>query len=243
MKKRRLTEFCVFCAVLLVNLMVDAPQVEAAKRQGDRFGLRFGAWPQDEVAGELGKFTFTDSDSVRTAVVGAPSSSGLIVEGFILFSIHENLWFEGSLAWMRRRNVSVLGVLDRSINDKAPDIDLLGFGRVDFIPAFVGARYSKTVGQSTKPHNVYGRAGISLVFASESPEIVYDRVRELNLYSEGSEGSLGLLVGAGGDYAITPKVAFVLDLSYRFNKFKYSRNGAFDISGPVVMIGLCFRTR
>ncbi|MBI3872123.1 MAG: hypothetical protein HY304_03485 [candidate division Zixibacteria bacterium] len=216
-----------------------------AHRQGDRFGLRGGIWTQGEAAGVLGRFSFTKEppDSTYLAVVGAPAAAAPIIEVYGLFDLSRPLWAEISVGWSQRRNVSAIAVLEKSISDSNLYGGPLGFGRVDFIPMSFGLRAIREHGTKDRPHNLYLRGGISMIFATESPLVVNDRIQRGHLYEEGTKGSFGLLLGAGVEHYIGPKFGLVADIAYHFNKFRYSRYANFNLSAFWFTVGITTRVR
>jgi hypothetical protein len=226
------------CAVTLVFLLLAQP-VLGQQRAGDRFGIRGGIWPQPELDGTLGQRKFWPTAvepldaRVREASVIAP-----FFEGFGLLNIRNSLWFEGALGYSQRRDVQVWGVaLD---GDSAI---LLGEGRIDLFPVFAGVRFIAPLGNPENGHNVYARAGGSIVFANESPSYVRDSVSFYGLYSSGTEAAFGFALGAGGEYYITRRTGITVDAQYRYTNFSYGRKSDFDLSAIWIGAGIIYRTR
>jgi hypothetical protein len=214
-----------------------APDTAAARtRQGDRFGIRGGIWPQSEVVGTFGtRRIYPGGDSLRT---GIDEEARILpyVELYALFHLNGPWWAEGSLGWSGRNDVQVSGT------GRADKI-LLGNGRVDFFPVFVGIRAVKPFGEGDRPHNVFVRGGGSVMFANESPDLVQDSVLKYGIYTSGTEAAFGFLAGAGAEYYVEPTVAFVADISYRYAKFSYGREAKFDLSAFWFGAGITLKTR
>jgi len=208
----------------------------ARSRQGDRFGVRGGIWPQSDVVGTFGtRRIYPDGDSLR---IGIDEAARILpyVEVFGLVHLRGLWWAEGSLGWAGRNDVQISGT------GRADKI-LLGNGRVDFFPLFVGARLVRTLGGEERPHNVYARGGGSLVFANESPDLVQDSVLKYDIYNPGTEGAFGFLLGGGGEFYLNSTVAVTADVSYRYTKFSYNRRAKFDLSAFWLGAGFTLKPR
>ena len=213
------------------------PECAAAQaRQGDRFGIRVGIWPQGDVVGTFGKRSIYPTGESLTIRINEDSKILPFLEVYGLFHLGNKWWVEGSAGWSGRNDVQVGGF-------KTNDSLLLGNGRVDFFPLFAGIRAIQPLGGKRKPHNVYARAGGSLVFANESPDLVYDSVLKYNIYNSGTEGAFGFLVGAGAEFYFARTVAAVADVQYRYVNFVYGREAEFNVSSFWLALGLTLRTR
>jgi hypothetical protein len=226
-------------AVLMLSgglCQVDAAQ--AGQRLGDRFGLRFGIWPQPSAHGTLNSVPIQpeEIEGLYDAVVDEPSHVAPYLELFGMFHLSKIWWVEGSVGWSRRTDVQVQGVK----RDGTAQI-LFGEGNVDFIPVFLGVRAVHHYGSSPRPHNVYARGGPSLVFATESGAVIYPNV--LSLYREGTEGALGFLVAVGGEYYVLDRFAATIDLQYRYAQFNYAEHAHLDQSAFWVGVGVTLNTR
>lgn len=230
---------CVPAFFTLLIVTLAAEESVAQRHEGDRFGVRGGIWPQKSVEGSLGRRRFwpTTNDSLD-ARVNEPSVIAPYGEAFALFHLRGNWWVEGALGYSQRREVEVVGV--------APSGDsslLLGRGRIDFFPVFAGFRLLKPLGGTPAGPAVYARAGGSIVFANESPEIIQDSVSFYGIYSSGTEAAFGFAVGAGAEYFIGRRTGVTLDAQYRYAKFQYGRSPKFDLSAFWLGAGLIYRTR
>jgi hypothetical protein len=218
-----------------------APESAVARtRQGDRFGIRGGLWPQSEIIGTFDtRRIYPSGDSLR---IGIDEEARILpyVEVFALFHLRGLWWVEGSIGWSGRNDVEVDGKYHR----RPADIPvLLGNGRVDFFPMFVGARAVKQVGDELRPHNIYARGGGSIMFANESPELVKDSILKYGIYNSGTEGAFGFLAGVGAEYYTNETTALVADISYRYTKFSYAREAKFALSAFWFGVGITFKTR
>ncbi|MEW5701897.1 MAG: hypothetical protein AB1792_06680 [Candidatus Zixiibacteriota bacterium] len=229
--------------MVLVSTLATAEPGTAARRQGDRFSLRLGAWPQRDVSGVLGRIDFqAPEDTVYAATVTEDGTVIPFVELSGMFHIRGAWWAEGGIGWSRRSDVQVAGVReDVPATDSLARI-LLGDGKVDFLPMFVGARAMHDFGAHPRPHNIYARGGLSLIVASESPNVVHPRVGR-RIYSEGTKGGFGFLVGVGGEYYVAPKLGLLVDLQYRYAKLHYTDEADFDLSGFWLAVGMTVMTR
>jgi len=189
--------------------------------------------------GSLGTRRFwISADEPLNARVIESSQIAPFVEAFGLFAIRKSLWLEGALGYSQRRDVQVYGVkLD---GDSAI---LLGEGRIDFFPVFIGLRAVKPIGNLESGHNVYARLGGSVVFANESPSYVLDSVSFYGLYSSGTEAAFGFAAGAGAEYYVARRTGITLDAQYRYSKFSYGRSSKFDLSAFWLGVGIVYRTR
>lgn len=210
----------------------------AGKREGDKFGLRVGLWPQPSFEGTLGRLIVADDIGVDTFAVRItePSSLSPFLEFYGLFHLKGPWWIEGSVGWSGRWNVQVRGV-------PSPPRDSIGLGEgwVVIIPIFAGLRARHTLGSRNTPHAVYGRAGLSLLFANESPSGTHAFTSRV--YSPGSEGAPGFLFGAGGEFYFTRRFAITADANYRYSKFSYGPEADFDLSAIWFSVGIQLSTR
>ena len=224
--------------------MVAAPSAfaqttssQAKGKAGDRFGIRGGIWPQKAISGSLGERAYSprNSDYRFDARINEDATIAPFVEVYGLFNLKKRLWLEASVGWAGHSKIDVGGF-------NATDSILLGQGRVDFFPLFAGLRYSKQFGPVAHPHNVYARAGGSLVFANESPDLVQDSVNKYGIYSPGTEGAFGFLIGGGTEFYVTRTFGFILDVNYRYTHFNYAREAKFDLSNIWLALGATIRT-
>jgi len=230
-------------ALAVLALWAIGIPAHAAHREPDRLGLRVGAWPQRDVSGTLAAITFRrEPDTTYDAVVNERGMTIPFLEFFGLFHLGGIWWAEGSIGWSRRSDVQVDGR-----RQGVPPTDslahiLLGEGKVDFIPLFLGARAEHRFGVRPRPHNVYLRGGGSLVIASESPNLIHPRVAK-TVYKEGTKGAFGFLLGIGGEYYVADRFALTGDLSYRYASFNYSSNAKLNESTIWLAIGMAVSTR
>lgn len=229
-------------AILAWTLAAVAPAT-AARRQGDRFGLRIGAWPQRRVQGTLANIRFhSDPDTTYAATVDEPSLVLPFLEIYGLFHLGGYWWAEGSVGWSRRSDVEVGGRRLEGLPTDSLARILLGEGKVDFLPLFVGGRAVKEFGARPRPHNIYARGGLSLIFASESPSIVHPRIGR-SIYNEGTKGGFGFVVGTGGEYYVADKFGLTADAQYRYAKLNYGDEANLDMSGFWLGAGFTVMTR
>jgi len=213
-------------------------------RQGDRFGLRLGAWPQRSVNGTLADSIrfHSDPDTTYAATVDEKGFVIPFLEFYGLFHLGGCWWAEGSVGWARRSDVQVDGLRQEGLPTDSLYRILLGGGKVDFLPLFVGARAVHEFGVHPRPHNIYARGGLSLIFASESPDAVHPRVSR-TIYSEGTKGGFGFVFGTGGEYYVADKLALTTDLQYRYCKLHYADQADLNMSGFWLGVGLAVMTR
>jgi hypothetical protein len=200
-----------------------------------------GAWPQSDVSGTLARISLSGDTLVYDAVV---SEDGVILpflELYGLFNISGPWWVEISAGFSQRRDVEVSG--DR-VNpppaDTIPHI-LLGRGRVDFLPLFLGARAVKEIGGSDRPHALYARGGVSMLIAAEQPNVMLPDLG--TIYNEGTKAAFGFLIGGGGEYYLSRRFGLVGDVAYRLSDLNYTDDGNFDLSGLWVSAGVTLRVR
>jgi hypothetical protein len=224
----------VACALAVT---VGRPVDTAARgRERDRFGLRIGIWPQAEIQGSFGRRQiYDDNQTIYNVRLNEESRILPFVEVFGLFHLGDRWWLEGSIGWTGRNDVNVDAVA-------GADEFLVGTGRVDFFPLFAGVRAIEQLGGRDKPHNLYARAGGSLMFASESAELIDPDLRR-GLYAPGTEGAFGFLVGAGGEFYTAPGFALTADVAFRYSKFSYARDAKFDLSTLWLAAGGVIRLR
>lgn len=230
------------CTVLLALLVIGSAawtDVSAGQRRGDRFGLRLGAWPQSAVKGNLGTFNLTRDDGVDTIVArfDEPSAIAPFIELYGLFHLRGVWSIEAAVGWSTRRDIQVAGY----VNNLPDSVILLGEGRVDFIPLFVGLRAEKHFGAADSRHNLYLRSGLSLIFANESPSATYPSLERS--YSPGSEGAPGFVFGGGVEYYFAKRYAVTYDMQFRHAWFSYARNAKFNQYGLWVSVGIVVSTR
>lgn len=243
-----------FSVVLLTTLLATAASHTdsyAADRQGDRFGIRLGAWPQSDVAGTLAPFIqFTnDPDTIYRATIEEDGQIAPFLELFGLFNLSGMWWVEISAGFSQRTNVQVDGIrVEPPVQPNAPKGDstaskiLLAEGRVDFIPLFLGARAVKDLGKSDHPHNIYGRGGVSMLIAAEQPNAIHPTL-DRTIYSEGTKAAFGFLIGGGAEYYLSNKVGLTADVAYRMSDLGYTDDGNFDLSGLWASAGITIRVR
>jgi hypothetical protein len=219
--------------------MLAPTDASARTREGDRFGIRGGIWPQGEVVGTLDRRPIYPGGDSLDILIDEEAMVLPFLEIYGLFHLGGRWWAEGSAGWSGRTDVQIGGF---SANDSV----LLGSGRVDFFPLFAGLRVVQPIGAEGRPHNVFARAGGSLVFASESADLVQDSVLKYNLYNPGTEGAFGFLVGVGGEYYINRTFGLLADVQYRYTNFNYLIRGRgvdFDVSAFWLAVGLTLKTR
>lgn len=234
----------------LLGVYLSSLEAEAASRQGDRFGMRLGAWPQRNVSGQLAIIQFnSDPDTIYRATIDEDGHLAPFLELYGLFNLSGMWWVEISAGFSQRTNVQVDGIrLEPPLPPNDPKGDsavnkiLLGDGRVDFIPLFLGTRAVKELGTRERPHNLYGRGGISMLIASEQPTAIHPHIRGA-VYSEGTKAAFGFLIGAGGEYYLDRRFGLVGDIAYRLSDLKYTDDGNFDLSGIWVSAGVTLRVR
>ncbi|HUU45740.1 MAG TPA: hypothetical protein VM118_08400 [Acidobacteriota bacterium] len=214
-------------------------EVSARSRRGDRFGLRIGNWPQSSMSGNLGRLAITRDDGDLDTVVARfdePSAIVPFLELYGLFHV-KGMWsIEAAIGYSMRKNVEVTGHVENRQDSLG-----LGEGRIDFIPLFAGLRGEFPVGSGARNHNVYVRGGLSLIFASESPSLTHPGIDRV--YSPGSEGAPGFVIGGGGEYYFASRYAVTYDMQFRHAWFTYARNAKFNQYGVWVSIGILVSTR
>jgi hypothetical protein len=231
----RIHTLTVLACALAVTVCLPS-DAAARGRERDRFGLRLGIWPQPEISGSFGqRAIYDDNPTPYNVRIDEESRILPFIELFGLFHLGDRWWLEGSIGWTGRNDVNVDAVA-------GADEFLVGAGRVDFFPMFAGIRAIEQLGGRDKPHNIYARAGGSLMFASESAELIDPDLR-YGLYAPGTEGAFGFLVGAGGEFYTTPGFALTADVAYRYSKFSYARRAEFDLSTIWMAAGAVLRLR
>jgi hypothetical protein len=220
----------------------------AQRHQADRFGIRFGAWPQPHTSGDLAFIRLpSKADSVYRANVDEPSRVVPFVDLYGLFNLKGIWWAEISLGFSQRTGIEVRGIPNASGSGN-PKGDttvvpiLLGQGRVDFFPMFLGLRAIHDLGGREKPHNIYARAGLSLLIASEQPSALFRDI-QASLYSAGTKSAFGFLVGVGGEYYSSPRFGLTADISYRLSNLNYVKNDNFDLSSLWLSAGVILHVR
>lgn len=242
-------------AALLFTALAVSSNAEAARRQGDRFGLRVGAWPQGDVSGTL-KLVYFNSpdqlgvDTLYEAVVEEDGHISPFLELYGLFNVRGIWWFDLSVGFAQRTNVEVAGIQrlpDPGPTDPKGDSSdhriLLGQGRVDFIPIFIGARAIKELGIESRPHNVYLRGGLSMLIASEEPSVINPHTAVRSTYRIGTKSAFGFLIGGGGEYYLGRRLGLVGDIAYRLSDLNYTDSGDYDLSGFWASAGVTLRIR
>lgn len=222
---------------VLACAVVFTGSAAARNRQGDRFGFRGGIWPQSDIVGTFGNrriYPTSDSVSIR---IDEEARILPFFEAYAMFNLGGPWWAEGSIGWSGRNDVQVSG------HQRGEIPILLGNGRVDFFPMFLGIRAVKTIGAEARPHNIYVRGGGSVVFANESPDLVQDSILKYGLYTSGTEGAFGFLAGIGAEYYVSPTLALTVDASYRYMKYSYAREAKFDLSAFWLSAGITIKTR
>ncbi len=242
----------VLCTIVLAgNVLISDRDVMAERRQGDRFGMRIGAWPQSDVAGTLASFIqfSNDPDTIYRAVVEEDGHVVPFLELYGLFNIRGMWWGEISAGFSQRTNVQVDGIRvepplppEDPKGDSAANKILLADGRVDFIPLFVGIRGVREVGTSDRPHSIYGRGGISMLIASEQPNAIHPHIGR-GIYSEGTKAAFGFLIGAGAEYYLDRRFGLTADIAYRLSDLNYTDDGEYDLSGVWFSAGVALRVR
>jgi hypothetical protein len=237
----------------LAVLMAMGPTQAGAQgqpRRGDRFGLRGGIWPQPSVDGVLGRGLdvrvvsgepgdpFRDTLEVEVdAEFSEPAEIRPFVELYGYMHLGGMWWAEAALGWANRQDVQVYG---KTESDTLRP--LLGQGQVVFIPISIGVRAVKDIGPRQKPHNIYARAALSLIFANESvSEDIHPDVS--GFYGPGSKGAPGALLAVGGEFYFRPKYAVTVDASARYSKFNYAQDAEVDLSAVWVSVGLLWNSR
>ncbi len=241
-----------FPPVLLVLLCVllFGGTANAGRRQGDRFGIRVGAWPQQDVSGDLAVIRFhSDPDTLYRAAVDEPGKIVPFFEIYGLFNVKGIWWAEISMGFSQRTGVEVSGIQTAPASnpgnpkgDSTENRILFGEGRVDFFPMFLGLRAVHDLGHRERPHNIYARGGLSLLIASEQPSLVHPRLKG-TAYTEGTKGAFGFLVGGGGEYYFSPRFGLAGDLSYRLSDLNYTKNGNFNLSSLWLSAGVVLHIR
>lgn len=250
MRHRNTFSFAVLVALAFALCPLHTTSAHAASRQGDRFGLRVGAWPMPDVSGQLAIIQFSDSlRSIYSATIEEDGYVTPFLEIYGLFNVRGIWWAEISAGFAQRTNVQVDGQrLEPPLPPEAPKGDslaskiLLGEGRVDFLPLFLGVRAIKDIGSAAGPHNIYARGGISMLVASEQPSAIHPHLGR-SVYSEGTKAAFGFLIGGGGEYYFGPKFGLVGDIAYRLSDLDYADDGNYDLSGFWASLGVTLRVR
>lgn len=250
MRDHRLSMTGILTFAVFAVILFAAQPAEAVVRSGDRFGLRVGAWPQSDISGDLAIIQFhNDPDTIYRATIEEDGFIAPFLELYGLFNVSGMWWVEISAGFSQRTNVQVDGIrtspplqpTDPKADSVASKI-LLGDGRVDFLPLFLGARAVKELGSESRPHNIYGRGGISMLVAAEQPSNIHPRIGR-GVYSEGTKAAFGFLIGGGGEYYLSPRLGLVGDVAYRLSDLGYTDDGNFDLSGIWVSAGVTIRVR
>lgn len=235
--RRLLGSALVIVLGIAASTTLISETADARVRQGDRFGIRGGIWPQSDIVGTFGsRRIYPDGDSLSIRI-DEDARALPYVELFAMFHLRGPWWAEGSIGWSGRNDVQVNG------HQRGEIPILLGNGRVDFFPMFVGMRGVKVLGKEARPHNVYLRGGGSVVFANESPDLVHDSVLAYGIYASGTEAAFGFLAGTGAEYYIGSNIALDADISYRYTKYSYGREAKFDLSSFWLGVGITVKTR
>lgn len=242
-------------AVMFIVPLAANSTAHAERRAGDRFGLRVGAWPQSDVSGTLSLIYFNTpdqlgADTLYEAVVEEDGHVSPFLELYGLFNVHGIWWFDLSVGFAQRTNVEVAGIQrlpDPGPTDPKGDSSdhriLLGQGRVDFIPIFLGARAIKELGIENRPHNVYLRGGLSMLIASEEPSVINPHSAVRSTYRVGTKSAFGFLIGGGGEYYLGRRFGLVGDIAYRLGDMNYTDGGDYDLSGIWASLGATLRIR
>lgn len=241
---------CIVAIGVLAITGLMTPTADAATRSGDRFGIRVGGWPQNDVSGELAILQFhNDPDTIYRATIEEDGYIAPFLELYGLFNLKGMWWVEISAGFSQRTNVQVDGTrITPPLQPTDPKADslaskiLLGEGRVDFLPLFLGARAVKEMGTVDRPHNIYGRGGFSMLVAAEQPSAVHPRIGR-GVYAEGTKAAFGFLIGGGGEYYLNKRFGLVGDVAYRLSDLGYTDDGNFDLSGIWVSAGVTLRVR
>jgi len=244
------TNLGLIALAVFAVVLISAQPVDAVVRSGDRFGLRVGAWPQSDISGELAIIQFhNDPDTIYRAVIEEDGHIAPFLELYGLFNVSGMWWVEISAGFSQRTNVEVDGIRTtpvlRPTDPKADSLAskiLFGTGRVDFLPLFLGGRAVKEIGTVARPHNLYGRGGISMLVAAEQPSAVHPRIGR-GVYSEGTKAAFGFLIGGGGEYYLNNRIGLIGDIAYRMSDLGYTDDGNFDMSGIWVSAGVTIRVR
>ena len=99
----------------------------ARVRQGDRFGIRGGIWPQSDIIGTFGARRIYPAGDTLSIQINEEARIIPFVEAYAMFHINGAWWAEGSIGWAGRNDVQVNGHARGEIPI------LLGSGRV-FLP-------------------------------------------------------------------------------------------------------------
>jgi hypothetical protein len=227
----------------------------ARVREGDRFSLRGGIWPQKAITGSLGRTPITPQGPKYDARLNERATIAPFVELTGLFHIRNFWWAEGDLGWSGRLNIDVVG---KPVDSVSGSHDLkFGTGRVDFFPLFAGVRAVHNFGEGRSAPSVYARTGLSIIIANESPSapvldtlvnhnqvvLVMDSLGKYGLYAPGSKAALGFAVGVGGEFHYYKNFSAVIDIQYRYARFDYAREAKINLSGIWLSIGLAISTR
>lgn len=226
-------------ALLVVSAIVAMTSgTWADPGRGDRFTLRGGIWPQRAVNAIFGSVRTSPTDTTHfQARLSEKSALAPFIEFQGLFHLRNYWWAEGSLGWSGRSDVDVAGFAPE---DK--DTILLGIGRIDFFPMFAGVRAVREFGNVNAPHNVYARAGLSILIANESPSHVHDTLMKYQFYDPASKLALGFAVGTGIEIHYLRNFFLVADVAYRHAKFNYAERAKIDLSGFWLSAGITLRT-
>ncbi|MBI5868467.1 MAG: outer membrane beta-barrel protein [candidate division Zixibacteria bacterium] len=230
--------FLLLAILTLAGILGSSSGCWASPTKGDRFSLRGGIWPHRAISAIFGSVRLSPADTTHyQARLAKPASIAPFIEIQGLFHIRNSWWAEGDLGWSGRRDVDVAGFAPE---DK--DTVLLGIGRIDFFPIFAGVRAMHEFGNIDAPHNIYARAGLSMVIANESPSHVHDTLMKYHFYDPGSKLALGFAVGTGVEVHYLGNFFLVADVAYRYTKFDYANRGKIDLSGFWISAGITLRT-
>ncbi|GAB4319983.1 MAG: hypothetical protein Kow0074_09930 [Candidatus Zixiibacteriota bacterium] len=227
------------CVAVTTLVALASSSVQAQYHQRDRFGVRGGIWPHKAIEGSLGKRDYASppqEEYILDARIDEPASIVPWVEIYGLFHVRNSWWLEGAIGWAGRGGLEVGGFGEE-------DSILLGRGRIDFFPLFAGMRYIKPLNPDGNPHNIYARAGGSIVFANESADLLQDTVTTYGIYSPGTEAAFGFLIGGGGEFYFSRRLGVLLDATYRYTDFRYARDAKFNLSNIWLGIGVILRSR
>jgi hypothetical protein len=231
---------CLLAALSTIVSTLMPVVSRADEHPGDRFAIRAGIWPQKALSGSLGNTQITPGGQVYDLRIEEKRTTSPVIEISGLFHIRRFWWAEGDLGWSTRTRVHVGGV--------RPNVDsilLVAEGRVDFFPIFLGVRAVRTLGSYQSPHNVYARAGVSIVFAAESPgpSGALDSLRKYLNYEPATKAAFGFAAGIGGEVYYLGNIAAVADVQVRYVRFNYASKAKFDLSGVWFTLGFGYKTR
>ncbi len=227
-------------ALIAVAIVASPAIIWGQTRQGDRLGIRGGIWPQPAVSGSLGQTHVypANTDTLYTARFVEDGFIAPFVEIYGLFHLRSTLWLDLAAGWSTRRNIEVFGTRQEDTL-----VLFLGSGRIDYFPMFAGIRTVQNLGHGDKPHNVYARGGLAILFANESPTVVQDSITKYRRYTPGTKAAFGFVIATGTEFYLTPNFGMLADAQYRYAKFRYTQDAKIDLSGFWLSLGITFRNR